>query len=410
MDQFESRLKSLALHAPSASFGQPQTLDAALDAATRSKQPRLIPMAQMRWKSTAAAILGLAVSAVVAYLVLSAPAGGSIALAKVIDKLAAAKTLSCDLSIKAVDSVGFACDGQMVYDDANNERIHMHVNYLNQNTEVVGVFELNVNKSSVLVPSEKIAIVDLLKVGDPNYLKDSFLDRLNAMRKESVRNLGKKQIEGISCEGFEINRGATLRLWANEKTGDPVRLELDGYPLPQPIAKADIVINHFQLDGKIDPSLFNTMPPEGYAVMKSPIVIDLTAKSPNDLVLMLRVYAKKSGGPFPDRLLDLDDPIFKKLDTADDPNEKTTADNMEIGLIQGAAIPHLRMYITSHQKGTDYQYYPGGKLGEKDRMVFWSKDKNGEYTAVFGDLRVEKVAKDKLPSVKHSKPSQDGQK
>src|SRR5262249_35260950 len=50
------------------------------------------------------------------------------------------------------------------------------------------------------------------------------------------------------------------------------------------------------------------------------------------------------------------------------------------------------------KSGVDYAYYPGRKLGEKDRIVFWHKDKqSGEYTAVYGDLRAEKIDKDKLP-------------
>lgn len=48
--------------------------------------------------------------------------------------------------------------------------------------------------------------------------------------------------------------------------------------------------------------------------------------------------------------------------------------------------------------GERWQYYPGVKLGQKDRIVFWYLDaKASTYSAVWGDLRIEKVAKDQLP-------------
>ncbi len=136
----------------------------------------------------------------------------------------------------------------------------------------------------------------------------------------------------------------------------------------------NFVINNFKLDGDVDSSLFNADPPEGYTVIKSPITIDLTGKPANDVATILRLYAKQSGGRFPERLEDPNDPIFKKFDTSGDPSEKPSADNLELSLVQGTTT-RLRMYLAKSQEGTDYQYYPGGKLGEKDRLIFWYKDK-----------------------------------
>ncbi len=57
-------------------------------------------------------------------------------------------------------------------------------------------------------------------------------------------------------------------------------------------------------------------------------------------------------------------------------------------------IWQLNNFFLSFERGSEhenYEYYPGGKLGEKDRIVFWYRDrKTGEYSAVFGDLRIEK--------------------
>jgi outer membrane lipoprotein-sorting protein len=395
MDPFEDRLKSLKLWAPSESFGRPGTLVEMLENAPQQKQSLL---QRMPWAARAAALLGLAASALVAYIVLSAPAS-SIALAQVVNKLITAKTMSCNMSVESVGSSGFSCDGEMMFDEANNVRIRMIVDFLNQKTEAMGVFSLSSDKSVVMIPSEKLAITDVLKVGNPNVLKQTIYERFKTLSKESTRSLGHKQIDDIDCEGFEINRKLPMRLWANAKTGDPVRLEMENYPLPAPVGKGNIVVDHFKIDEKIDPALFSVETPEGYTVMKSPMVVDLTGGVTKDIVTLLGIYADQPGEKFPERLLNADDPIFKKLNTFGDPDEKATPENLKVGIAQGSTIPAIRMYLTSHTQGVDYEYIPGGKLGEKDRIVFWYRDdKTGEYSAVYGDLRIETIDKSQLPN------------
>lgn len=57
--------------------------------------------------------------------------------------------------------------------------------------------------------------------------------------------------------------------------------------------------------------------------------------------------------------------------------------------------------VSRLKEGARWQYNPGVKLGEQDRMVFWYLDaKTNTYTAVYGDLRIEKVSKDQLQSAK----------
>jgi hypothetical protein len=62
-------------------------------------------------------------------------------------------------------------------------------------------------------------------------------------------------------------------------------------------------------------------------------------------------------------------------------------------------VAQLNTLLIGSKRGQDYAYYPGAKLDEKDRIVFWYKNqKTGEYAAVYGDLRTEKVGKDQLSS------------
>jgi hypothetical protein len=293
----------------------------------------------------------------------------------------------------------------MLFDDANNVRVEMHVHALTEEDDVVLVLNMNSGKSLVSIVGQKTAVVDLMKIGDENFLKETMIERLRTLAKQSYRELGRKQIDDVEAEGFEVATHPAERFWANAKTGDPVRIEIDDIPLPQPVGHANIIVNNFKIDGKLEASLFSAEPPEGYKVVKSPISIDLTGKPANDLEPILRYYAKESGGQFPERLMDFNNPIMKKLNTSGDSKEKATSESVELGLIQGGSVLRLRMYLESHKQGTDYQYYPGVSLGEKDRIVFWSRNtKTGVYTALFGDLRVEKVDKDKIPPPEKEAP------
>jgi hypothetical protein len=57
--------------------------------------------------------------------------------------------------------------------------------------------------------------------------------------------------------------------------------------------------------------------------------------------------------------------------------------------------------VTSKLKeGQRWQYYPGGTLAKRDQIVFWYLDtKTNTYSAVYSDLRIDKVAKEQLPPV-----------
>jgi hypothetical protein len=117
-----------------------------------------------------------------------------------------------------------------------------------------------------------------------------------------------------------------------------------------------------------------------------------------NVVEILRAFAQKSGGEFPKRLDNWGEIVVKLSQGVDESNfndeevKKIMAIAQRLGVLSGG-------YLFSHKKGTDYDYLPGGKLGEKDRIVFWYRDdKTGEYTAVYGDLRSEKVEKEQLPA------------
>jgi hypothetical protein len=107
----------------------------------------------------------------------------------------------------------------------------------------------------------------------------------------------------------------------------------------------------------------------------------------------LRIYAKHMDGQFPPRLQDAIKLLARKIGPPKE-GEAPTEEMMQLAFY-GAGMAAVTM---RSKAGEDWQYYPGNKLGEKDHMIFWFRDKREDkYWAVFGDLRVEEVSPQQLP-------------
>ena len=86
---------------------------------------------------------------------------------------------------------------------------------------------------------------------------------------EDYSKLGRSEIDGVAVEGIEGKRGdqETIRFWVDVKTNWPVRIEIeaqimnDGQRRP-----SHIVMDHFQWDVEIDPSLFEPNIPADYTL------------------------------------------------------------------------------------------------------------------------------------------------
>ncbi len=164
---------------------RPPALAAATLAAIRESAARRSPnlfrrIDQLPWKSKAAAVFGLAASALVAYVILSASSGSAIVLAQVIDKIVSAKTLSYDLAIQAGGDNGFVAKGRLLFDESYNTRADMHVQYQNQEDDATLIINVKTGKSLLAIQKQKVAVVDPAKFGDRNFLKDAMIDRFRA--------------------------------------------------------------------------------------------------------------------------------------------------------------------------------------------------------------------------------------
>ena len=85
---------------------------------------------------------------------------------------------------------------------------------------------------------------------------------------EKYAELGRSEIDGVVVEGIEAKReNETLRLWVDVKTNWPVRIESEGQMMNEgQLRPSHIVMDRFQWDAEIDPSLFEPNIPADYTL------------------------------------------------------------------------------------------------------------------------------------------------
>ncbi|HTQ40672.1 MAG TPA: hypothetical protein VMJ32_16740 [Pirellulales bacterium] len=370
-----------------------RTLAALRAAADRPQSiPLFCPINTLRWAVQATALLGIAAAVLVMCLVFSNLGGGSVAFAQVAQKLHDAFTLSYDSTITSPGEQEPKLKYRTWYMEPGKARMDMGdtITIMNHATGANLVLN-NKLKTAIVTPANSTtnsAVGDL-----PN-----LIDMLRSLVGKSSHPLGEKEMDGQKAKGFvcDVKSDLQYTIWVNAATGDPIRAE---FPLNIGPVQGTVAMTNFKLDQPLDPALFSVDVPEGYKTVELPAldkkILQITPTE--NIVEILRVYAEKSDGEFPKRLDNWGDFATKFTKGMD--QEHPNADEMKkvmvfmqrVGVFAGS-------YLFSHKKGTDYDYLPGSKLGEQDRIVFWIRDdKNGDYKAVYGDLRIEKINKEQLP-------------
>jgi outer membrane lipoprotein-sorting protein len=393
MDPFESRLKSLPLRQPSERFGQPETLARFRETSFRS-QTILQRINAMPGASKAATLVAAATIGFALYLTSVGPAGSSAAFAQVAERLHMAKTVSFDSVITSVADGTTLHKSRDYYMSPGKSRHEALFPESEAGTTVIEDFPAG--KSIVVISKKKTVILGSIAVGADLDRAKRMTDFLQALREKSSQKLGEKQIEGIRASGFEVDSPEeTTTVWADAATGNPVRIEIL-YKNARPDAQREVMTN-IGLDEKLDPAMFGTQPPEGY-IVRPGATIDLNAGPPRYVAELLKTYAKYMDGEFPATLSKEGiEPLYQRLVKTGSLNpDEFPAEN---DLLQLPAYAAAVAAITSKLKvGERWQYYPGFTITNKDRIVFWYLDaKTGAYSAVYGDLRINKVAKDMLP-------------
>jgi outer membrane lipoprotein-sorting protein len=258
--------------------------------------------------------------------------------------------------------------------------------------EAVTILDGIRGKTLIVIPSLKSAVLmEQTKPKDKEDPATQAVEWLRGLVGKKGEPAGRERIGDVEAEGFRVKeKHRTLIVWADPKSQLPIRIDVtasfDGKEIRA-------TLSDFQLDPKLDDSMFGLDPPAGYAVQRIKGTAMFDAPETN-VARILRAYAEKKAGAFP-KALDLPlanefEAIFPKDKNKNILQGDPEALDMAMSLGQALSYPKTL-------KGCGYSG-EGVKLGDAGKIVFWYQPEGSEkYRAVFGDLHIGDVNADQIP-------------
>jgi hypothetical protein len=225
------------------------------------------------------------------------------------------------------------------------------------------------------------------------------IEKLGAFSAQADRDLGLKEIGGKQAHGFRIDNRKIgpqalpghLEIWLDVQSNLPVfiRHEEKYRDRLAILEQSDI-----QWNIDLDPTLFDTTPPKGYA-QGSGKPWTLADQLP-PIIEALRIHAGASGGHYPPT-------VYWASCPAEELCRMLGLGQMPRGRPQGKAGKAAQAIqgfdvlaaVANHAPGFDYH---GKTVGPNDKnrvLLRWKLD-DGRYEVVFGDLRSETVTAERL--------------
>ena len=253
--------------------------------------------------------------------------------------------------------------------------------------EAASVIDLATGRILVLDESKKEAVyIDIKGLPSmPNYLdhlKNIFV-KLQESPHFAIEDLGTRQIDGRQAVGFRATHPkAEIVLWADSKTGLPIRIESREGQL-------SVICKNVQFDVPMEESLFSMEPPEGYKLAEEEAELDLFGSTEADFIEGLRVLAETLGdGRFPDGVAVAD--YLKQVPAVQAKIAELGLPEEELNAL-GMKIQKYLLFTRAFQgEGKWYYRGQGMRLGEAATAIFWYRPKDSAtYRVIYGDLHVE---------------------
>lgn len=335
-------------------------------------------------KLAAAAVIVAAV--LIGFHVTGNPLGSTLTFAQVIQPILNANTAIFDIIIGAEDA-----NAPIIHDMVMGSRIRRTVSVAPDSVTI-----LDLKESRILVLSEQKKEAQYMSMKGlpsiPNYLDHlkNVITKLQEVPQFTAEDLGERQFEGHTLVGFRATHPKMeVTIWADPGTGLPVRIE-------QVEGQLRTVCKNMRFDEPMADALFSMDVPEGYKLQQE-TTLDLAAGTEQAFVEGLRLLAGTfNNGVFPDGVA-VDDylkqapAIAKQIEGMNLSGEQQT----ELGQKVQNYLLFTRLF-----KGEGKWYYRGKgvKLGDGATPIFWYKPRSAAtYRVIYGDLRVEDVAKENLP-------------
>ncbi|MHC4738605.1 MAG: hypothetical protein ACYS9Y_06850 [Planctomycetota bacterium] len=205
-------------------------------------------------------------------------------------------------------------------------------------------------------------------------------------------NLGRDTIDGVEVEGIEVDspkvgggmfESAIGRLWVHVDTELPILMEVEGVSAG---GKTKIVMDEFQWDVELEPSIFEPNIPADYTLLAE---VRMPSPDEGQMIKGLRLFAEMSGGRYPSSLASMTvQEEFRKV-LEENYSGKSPREVIE----KSMCIDSIGAFYTKLlEENKELEYY-GDKVTAEDidnELMRW-QIAEGEYRVIYGDLRTENV-------------------
>jgi outer membrane lipoprotein-sorting protein len=271
----------------------------------------------------------------------------------------------------------------------------------------VNISDLSAGKIFGIIPAEKKVVVMTVKGASKNNPSANYFDRLRELLADSAKAkeahyelLGDKQLNGRRVVGFRYDTpAATLTLWGDPVTGQPVRIENVWSGIP----RTETAMTDFEINVNVKESLFEMTVPEGYKVQN--FDIDASESREEDLVKAFEACAEISGGDLPDSIdtTGVMQLIIKSAMARAKGKTGFSDEQFQELMKQSITIGRGFQFVLGLPESADAHYAGKGvKRDEKDRPILWYKPMDAKtYRVIFADLTVKDA--DSAPQIEGAK-------
>jgi len=264
---------------------------------------------------------------------------------------------------------------------------------------IVTIVDASQGKQLILDPAAKTALLlegKAPKAPDGPAAAVGMMEHLRQLTEGDAKPVDDKVIGGVRARGFLVTMkkfGMEMTIWVDPGTRLPLRIESSNRIQGKEIR---LTLTEFQIDPKVDESLFRIEPPAGYALRKAESnMLEMDEKSflnpEKAVVALLRMFAEKTGGTFPKRL----DNLTEVAEVFPMKLNGKLPDAESLRVVQ--SMTRFLMATQPLKGGFGYRA-DGVKLGDAGKILFWYRPDGGtSFRVVYGDLHVADVTADKLP-------------
>lgn len=273
---------------------------------------------------------------------------------------------------------------------------------------------LDKNQNIMLYPAGKKAVI-FKRINVPedqqrqtNWLQETreWILQAQETEDESVKFLGKQEIDGVMAFGYRTGKNGYKTVWADAKTLMPIRIEYSIGKWGLNGIKGTITYSDFVFNVQMDESLF--VVPEGYDV--TTLEQDVSKHREEDVIQALRLWSENTDGTFPaeselnirsaGKVFELVKEKMGLKFKKGDPPDFAKPQFSEFYPIRLKILRGLGFILGLRRSSESDWHYAGEgvKLGDADTAIFWYRPEGSEtYRVISGDLSVKDVAPEDLP-------------